>query len=1051
MRPRSQLPLFLVVPLSIAFVSVSVSPLLGAEQRPVLGLGYEYDLSGAREEFLLPNPLVDPSITPDHPLYVRIRAPWSLIEPEPNRYAWAEIDRVIDAYRAAHFEVILSIHGAHPDHTPDGRAPTSTAGDPLRAWLNLTREAATHMRGRVRYYEIWENPNLEPGWGIDAIAEYAYVLKNTSITIRSADPEALIVQGGLALPVGGLEEALAWQEALYGQEVATYVDVLPVRPDREVPLADALSQTYELLLNHDPSAQLWANSVQPAGGSDLERAADLMARFIAGHGEGASVVSFDLEARPDGRVEFPGVFLDLHRLFLPTYSLVHGAQIPFLPREEDGERPDDVIAYQFFDADSFQGLIGFVASPAPSSGEARLVVNTAAVRGAVVYDIVGGVAGPVRGIEPDFKANTTTIPVTLLPRPQVLQYARVPIEGFETDTEEVAVHDTGLITAEEVIAENQRFMADQDHRLRNYRADGRVEYHYKISGSNTLDVATDNNFYWDETTGAEWEQRELFVNGVRWKGKKIPELPLIQPEKVMTLPLDIHLNKDYRYEYAGTDRVGEYDCHVLEFEPIDTSRSLYSGRIWIEKRTFARVKLAVVQHNLEPPVISHDERDYYGPVAGPDGTTYWLLQRVEGQQIFSVAGRNLVVLREIDMSGFRINDPGFENARQAAYESSRIMLRDTDQGFRYLERDGEGVRTVREGTTHSTMFGLAGLFKQPGLDSIVPLAGVNYFTFGLRDSDLQMNAFLAGAFNTFTLTNPDIFNSQFDATVEVLTLLPNLTDRFLVLGEERESSNVDTRTQSISGSLGVRLGSFFRLKGSYNLEVVNYSRDDDTSTFIVPSDTLTHGGTLDAEFNRRGWTLSASASRSLRDTWEPWGDEGLMATDPEIIAAFPGASCNSPGSCLADFDPAQDDFERYSLSASKQIFLPKFQKLRFEATWMRGTRLDRFSAFQFSFFGTRVRGLSGAGVRFDDGTIVRAQYAFNVFDVLRFGASLDHGRVRNSLLSDQFERFTGFGLSGTIMGPWETLLQFDIGVAVQSDIEDLEGETEFLIGLLKLF
>ena len=120
MRPRLQLPLFLAVPLSIAFVSASVSPALCAGQRPVLGLGYEYDLSGAREEFLLPDPLVDPSITVDHPLYVRIRAPWSLIEPEPNRYAWAEIDRVIDAYRAAHFEVILSIHGAHPDHTPDG-------------------------------------------------------------------------------------------------------------------------------------------------------------------------------------------------------------------------------------------------------------------------------------------------------------------------------------------------------------------------------------------------------------------------------------------------------------------------------------------------------------------------------------------------------------------------------------------------------------------------------------------------------------------------------------------------------------------------------------------------------------------------------------------------------------------------------------------------------------------------------------------------------------------------------------------------------------------
>jgi hypothetical protein len=37
------------------------------------------------------------------------------------------------------------------------------------------------------------------------------------------------------------------------------------------------------------------------------------------------------------------------------------------------------------------------------------------------------------------------------------------------------------------------------------------------------------------------------------------------------------------------------------------------------------------------------------------------------------------------------------------------------------------------------------------------------------------------------------------------------------------------------------------------------------------------------------------------------------------------------------------------------------------------------------------------------------------------------------------------------MGPWETVLQFDVGVALQSDFEPLRGGTEFQIGLLKYF
>ena len=77
-----------------------------APKVPNLGLGYEYDLSGEREEFLLPDPIVDPSVVPDHPLYVRIRAPWSLLEASPGVYDWSEVDRIVGPYRAASFVVV---------------------------------------------------------------------------------------------------------------------------------------------------------------------------------------------------------------------------------------------------------------------------------------------------------------------------------------------------------------------------------------------------------------------------------------------------------------------------------------------------------------------------------------------------------------------------------------------------------------------------------------------------------------------------------------------------------------------------------------------------------------------------------------------------------------------------------------------------------------------------------------------------------------------------------------------------------------------------------
>ncbi len=1019
---------------------------------PNLGLGYEYDLSGAREEFLLPDPIVDASVAPDHPLYVRIRAPWSLLEPSAGTYDWSEVDRIIDPYHAANFVVSLCLYGTNSVVDPAGRAPSATNPDVMKQWLALARAAALHFKGRVSYYEVWDEPNRTPEYSLEHVSDFAFLLKNTSVTIRSADPGAQIIQGGLAVGENTLETDLAWQDALYGQEIATYVDVLSVHPLSSAPIGTVVSRAYDRLLQHDPSAQLWVSSVTLRGETDRDRAADLLATFIAGQGEGAAVVTYDLEADVEGQPEFPGVLLDLHKLFIPTYQRVPGGTLTFEAFDESARGlVQGVTVYRFFDAEAFQGLVGFYAATPPPDGKARMVLDTASVRGVVVYDIVGGGAGAIRNIQPDFKTNTTRVPVFIYPRPQVLQYARVPIKGFEVEKEQLEVKESGLITAEEVIAGHQVFMADQRFRLAHYRAGALLTYHGKIGGGNSVDVSIDNAFFWDKSSGAEWQQRVLYYNGVRWKGKKLPELPIPQPEKVFTLPLDINLNKDYTYEYVGRDKVGEFDCYVLDFRPIDRSKNLYEGRAWIETRTFAPVKTSTVQARLSPPLISSEEKDFYAPMTGPDGTTYWLLSRVEGQQILTVAGQNLVLLREIDFKSVSINDPEFERLREEAYRSDSQMLRDTDMGLRYLQKTDAGERVVKEGTARSALLGLAGLYRQPGLDyPLLPLLGAGYFNFDFRGRKIQMTALLGGVVNLFSFADPHVLGKRVDATVQVVTFAVNLTDQLFIEGTKRPKSNVDVRSQYITGSLGLPLGSFVRLKATYDLEYDNYSRDADTDTFVVPSDTLVQAPGIAWEFNRSAWTVTATGQRSYRARWKAWGDKGA-AVDPRILADFPSSPCDSPGSCLDEFDPEQKTYDHYEFGISRQVFLPLFQKLRFETNWQIASRFDRFSEFQFSFFGNRLRGFSGSGVRYDRGGIARAQYAFNVANAVRFDASLDYALVKDSLTSDEYHRFTGFGISGNVMGPWETILQFDVGVALQSEFEPLRGETEFQIGLLKYF
>src|SRR5262249_49355734 len=159
---------------------------------------------------------------------------------------------------------------------------------------------------------------------------------------------------------------------------------------------------------------------------------------------------------------------------------------------------------------------------------------------------------------------------------------------------------------------------------------------------------------------------------------------------------------------------------------------------------YERVQISSLQTGLKPPIISNDEKDSYRPVRGPDGLDYWLLSRIDGQQVFSTTGRNLVLVREVAFSNHVINDTAFEELHKQAYASSHQILRDTPSGQRYLEPTPEGGRTVREKPDPDNLFLLGGTYYHQALDFPLPLAGVNYFNRDLAGKGIQTNVFFAG-------------------------------------------------------------------------------------------------------------------------------------------------------------------------------------------------------------------------------------------------------------------------------------------------------------------
>jgi hypothetical protein len=151
-------------------------------------------------------------------------------------------------------------------------------------------------------------------------------------------------------------------------------------------------------------------------------------------------------------------------------------------------------------------------------------------------------------------------------------------------------------------------------------------------------------------------------------------------------------------------------------------------------------------------------------------------------------------------------------------------------------------------------------------------------------------------------------------------------------------------------------------------------------------------------------------------------------------------------------DPVHERFSRFGLNAGKVWILPKFQQLGVEVNLFDGTDLDRFSRWQFSLLGdTRLAGFAGSGVRFDEGSIGRIRYSFNLLEVIRFDAVVESAWVREDASLMGTQNHGGIGIAANFVAPWKLVFQVSYGHAVWSDIPELEGQNEFLVVALRLF
>ena len=825
-----------------------------------------------------------------------------------------------------------------------------------------------------------------------------YAAKQLSSAIRSASPEAEVFVSLSKVRDVPETEVRSLASLLSSEELEPYVDGAFVS-------ADALSRrAWDL----EGFSKVWVFA--PSSGDAVRDAlaalqavpaASLVALLPAPETEGLSEPTWHELVRLQG-------------VFRPEASRD--------PTETTATRRDGARfrVARFFDAKTFTPILVLPRDPS----------------GSVSIELTGGpfarasAENLATGDRRDFNlAGSGALVLNLAAGP--LAVTLTPASRQDAARGEVEVGAVRGLSADEIVARERAWEAGQREKITSFVADLDTSLRFRVAEVNeTFDLTIRGPFFFRRGEPADWAWRDFYLNGVKWKGKTLPKIPILQPEKVTTLPLDIRLTEEYDYALAGEANVAGRRAYQITYAPKSQvgDKPVYRGTVWIDAETFALLRRESIQLNLKGETLSNIQNEYYK--AAPGNPEVLLPLEIRGQQVFSTAGRTTAIERHVTMTNVLLNPFDYAERLAALHTSQTQMVRDTEKGLRYLVPDpvAPGKRVVEEKISKKSTFGIAGAFYDDALDYPIPLLGLQHFNFDLWGKGKQLSVFFGGALLTTNYTDPSLGGGRFDLGVDLFAVAFPFGDVSYRGGQEVPEEKIQRLPAVVQINIGRPLGPYLKSSLGIFTRWDNYQRHEDTgSAFVTPTDTLTNGAELRLVGNLSGFNATLIAAYNRRQTWEPWGDPA----NPE-------------------FEPSHRDYFRYSLSLSKDQYFRGFRKLHVAVTYLGGQDLDRFSKYEFGFFsGNPLRGFKNGSVKTEQALLANLSYGLNIQDIIRFEGFYDQAIVDDKRSGFENTYFSGAGLLASLNGPWEnSLLRAEVGVPVVS-----HGIRGFVVNvlLLKLF
>ncbi len=227
--------------------------------------------------------------------FIRQQFPWEDIEvagkgdyidPKWGVNTWEKYDRIVDLARRYGIQVIARLDAPPAWSRSQGSAPgwTKAPPDDLTDYGDYVHAVVSRYRGRVRYYQIWNEPNIYDEWGDQPAdpAGYVRLLQVAWSRAKAADPDCIIIAAGLAAttqevpPEFGPRNVsdLLYLEQMYAAGAQGYFDIMGVmsyglwtgpydlRLGRDRTNFSRAQLTREIMVrNGDGAKPLWASEV----------------------------------------------------------------------------------------------------------------------------------------------------------------------------------------------------------------------------------------------------------------------------------------------------------------------------------------------------------------------------------------------------------------------------------------------------------------------------------------------------------------------------------------------------------------------------------------------------------------------------------------------------------------------------------------------------------------------------------------------------------------------------------------------------------------------